>query len=220
MTRKPLIGVSLLALALALAGPARGDLKHNGRFVFAPQIRESDPVNVFFSGGNAGQDCPNITQKTAACAEKLVEDVWGLGAMRKRTCNGSQVSALRFRTENGGTTDPPEQVSSSTSTTCKKQYHMRYWGDGLHGEPRALWVVTPIHHENRCAVPFACTHHINMDWERVEYITRHTMAGAVCGRYDEYAFPGTEGKFQKKYSDGYLTRISWQDKYAYGCRGA
>jgi hypothetical protein len=220
--RKLLLTVAVAAVAISVS-PAGADLYHNKRFVFGPVISHGDPVNMLWFGGqNTNQPCAG--HRDTNCVVRGF-DYWdGMGI---RGCNGSNDGSLRMLTAGGGgTVNPGPEHEVSGSTFCKKQYHARIWGDGAHGHPTPVWDLSPIHHENRGA--FEGGHTIDRPWEIAEYDALQGLghSGKFCTYRDWRPLPGSGGKIkannkQNGYSDGYISRISWQQYSVAGnCHGA
>jgi len=218
---RPLIAALTTVMLLLAPSIAGANLKQGGVFVFAPTIREGDPTNLLFAGGSDAQlpapACTYPNDKSVACAESHVITTWQRGSMREHVCNGAPQSNMRFRTMAGGTTNRGEDEATSTSLTCKRQFHIRLWGDTYHGHANPVWDVGAVHHENRCAEPGFCKHHIDMGWEAAEWVAFREMNRRYCAYYGEYQFPGSGGKLHGHYSDGYLTRISFSPRSS-GCQ--
>lgn len=223
MRRFWIVLVAVIPTLLLSAPTAHANLRMGGVFVFAPLIREGDPVNLLFDGGtDMGQPtsaCGYPNDKSVGCAESHVITTWQRGSMREHFCNFAPQSDLRFRLPPGGTAHSGEDKATSTSNTCKNQFHLRLWSDSHAGDPTPAWDVGAAHHEQRCAVLGACKHHIDMDWEAVEWVTFRQMNRNYCAYYGEYPFPGTAGKIHGHYSDGYLTRVSFSPRSS-GCHHA
>lgn len=212
----------LSSIAAFAAVSATADLYHHKRLVFGPRINHGDPVNLLWFGGrNTNSPCGG--NKDANCVVRGF-DYWD--GMRIRFCNGGNDGRLRMLTAGGGSTiNPSNDTEVSGSTTCKKQYHARIWGDSAHGHPTAVWALSPIHHENRGA--FSGGHTIDRTWEVAEYDAMEGVghSGKFCTYRDWRPLPGSGGKIkanrqQNGYSDGFITRISWQQYSVAGsCRG-
>jgi hypothetical protein len=201
-----------VALAITLASISAADLYHNKRLVFAGRINHGDPVNLLWFGGQS-TEAPCGGNKDANCVVRAF-DYWD--GMRIRFCNGGNDGQLRMLIAGGGgTVNPANDTEVSGSTTCKKQYHARIWGDSAHGHPTPVWALAPIHHENRPS--FSGGHTIDRPWEIAEYDAMEGVghSGHYCTYRDWRALPGSGGKIkanrqQNGYSDGFITRMSWQ----------
>jgi hypothetical protein len=216
--------VAVLAY-LALATPAGADLYHNGRMVFSGRIDEGDPVNLLWFGGtNTEASCGN--HKDANCVQRGF-GYWG--GMAVRFCNGSNSDHLSMlRTGGGSRIHPNSTTQVSGSMTCKTQYHARIWDDVAHGHATNVWDVSPIHHETRCWHCFGSgSHKIDKPWEIAEYdaMTGVAHAGLYCTYRDWRPLPGSGGhinpnRYQNGWSDGYITRMSFQQHRGRTCQGA
>jgi prepilin-type processing-associated H-X9-DG protein len=210
-TRSLLVLLASCALTLVAPLPASADLFRNKRFVFGPRINHGDPVNLLWFGGHVTVGaCGGV--KDANC---VVRGFTYWDGMAIRFCNGSNDGQVRMLLEGGGKSSPHNDTEVSGSITCKKQYHARIWDDSAHGEPTRRWAIAPIHHENRPA--FAPGHTIDRPWEIAEFdaVDNLNRAGGFCTHRDWRPLPGSGGKIkankkQNGYSDGYISRISFQ----------
>lgn len=218
--------IVLAALLIIGASPSRADLFRNGRFVFWPHIDHGDPVNLIWVGGQdtSGNGCDGTDARGASCVGNHIRDVWT--EMGDRLCNGSGTGRLRQLKQGGGTVNPTEAFSLSTSYFCKDQYHLRIFNDSAHGHgDHHYWAVTPVHSENRC---FTCTgHEITQSWETAEAIAISAIGAGHGGSKDHCTFrswkplPGSAiTKHKKYYSDGFISRISFQHTGNNHCNGA
>lgn len=234
MKRLSLIVASLgLFTAMAVAPTAQAVLKENGRFVFDPYTyKNRDPVNVIFLGGR-GSDCitnvGNGQDRSPYCFRKIVQQAWRAnGGMGSRRCNGRD--DLRFVT-GGQRKVRTNELSTSTSLTCKRQYHLRMWGDyavNVH----QLWTVGVMYRENRGALTFGKgSHRINQAWESSEEILTFEMATRTsqdraekryCKVDDWRPVSGqSPGRYRGWINNGRISRISGQEVDSdTGCRGA
>jgi len=241
MSRQRVVLIATFAVAtlsgLCLAMPASASvLFRNGRFVFdSLTAGNKDPVNVILAGGGAdsgdGGAClqPNgRTLRSPRCFRTLVEGSWTDGHMRIRPCNGED--SLTFRTP-APKTRPHSDEKISTSDTCKKQFHLRMWGDyyingGLGHES---WTVGVIYHENREPGDVGKgSHHIDRPWEDAErsliqqlsdfkgYNNDPLGSRPLCTQTDWKVMAGQRpGKYRRGtqdgggwYNDGRISRIS------------
>ena len=115
----------------------------------------------------------------------------------------------------------------STSTTCRRQFHIRVWDDVTHGHENGHhnWDVGAIHHETR---PWnEGGHDIDWDWESAENVMIEQMGARQdnedrhCTYPDYYPLPGSgPGKIRGFYTNGRVSRVSFQHiEQADGCRG-
>ncbi len=86
--------------------------------------------------------------------------------MRKRFCNGSDTARFirgqrRVRRNN-----------TSTSLTCRRQWHFRIWGDYAVNSRRE-WSIGVVYRETRPS--FSRGHRINQAWESSEEILTFEM---------------------------------------------
>lgn len=245
MTRPLLCCLSALIAALAITSAAKANITYSGcvrdpqepgpnchrPFVFEGHINKGDPINLVFHGGavtTPNADCMGNNARSATCVVNMIGRAWGPNTeMKERLCDSG--ARLKFRTESGGTVNPESDKSMTTSGTCRREYHVRLWGDTAHGHAANAhkWVIGAIHHETRCFVPVACSHKIDMNWEDVENEAVRQLARqannefAYCVEPDYYPLVGSNppGKKKSKYMTGYPSRISFQDRSA-GCSGA
>jgi hypothetical protein len=221
-------------VAAAQVPTASGDIVRNGRFVFFPRISEGDPVNIVWYGGEDNYSlagsftsfCRGVDARSFGCAEEHIQDNWS--TMSPTFCSPKGESSLQFLKAVPGTgkTTPGDEASLTTKHFCRTEYHIRLWGDGPHGHTVHRWVVTPIHHEKPPCRFCIFGHHIDKEWEVAEFDAIQFIGGGPqrgnldrCTYRDWRAFPGTAGTIHGHYSDGFISRISWQNTGA-GCSGA
>jgi hypothetical protein len=233
--RKPLVTVCMMCLAAVSAmvgdiAPAAADLRiASGQFVFNPTLTDKgDPVTLLFAGGTISEPNPggtsplSCTGKGPQCAALMLKRHWVRGDMTGRVCNGSGL--LGFLGNGNQTVSQDKNVS--TSVTCKRQFHMRIWGDSYHGHTTPVWNVAGIHHETRG--DFSGPHVVDMSWETVEHIAvlqlgvhHQGVQGAFC-TYPNYqrVIGSGPGKIHGRYSDGKISRISFHWIDHGGCAGS
>jgi len=221
MLRTHVLALAILTAALMLPGSAQAVLKENGRFVFEPYTKNNDPVNILLFGGKFNK-CDG-GRRDPGCFAAIVSLTWRAnGDMDTRFCNGRD--GLTFRR---GRERPVRRndTSTSTSTTCRRQYHARYWGDSLINVNRE-WSVGVVYRETRGT--FQGGHDINQAWESSEEIlafeARTQSAGEIrqCKVDDWRPVAGQRpGRHRGWINNGRITRISSQ---AYdnerGCKDA
>jgi hypothetical protein len=216
--------VVALAAGLTLLGfdaSASANLTKNKRFVFRGTIHpEGDPVNILFHGGDEteGGSCHGDGTRSPLCVLQHVKLDWGNGGtetdrgnMRERTCNGTANKAhLKMLAESGGFVDPGAIWHTSTSRSCRTQYHLRNWNDAAHGHGTDhQWQVQAIHHERRRNRKHIIDHHWETD-EGIMVIEMGVGDNRHCTHPDYYRLPGSAGTFQGKKSNGKISRISFQ----------
>lgn len=229
-----------LLVALSAAPAAQAVLKQNGRFVFDPYtFKNHDPVNVVFLGGY-GNDCQvnvgNGQDRSPYCFRKVVQSAWRAnGTMQTRACNGHD--DLRF-VVSGQPQVRTNELSTSTSGICKRQYHLRMWGDYA-VNPTNEWTVGVMYRENRGFFRFGKgSHHINQAWESSEEVLTWEMATRTSQDPNEKRYckvddwrpvsgqspgrtPGQERRYRGWLNNGWISRISGQEvDPVTGCYGA
>lgn len=227
----------LLALAMtvgmALSSPAAiADVRDSrGRFLFAPETSNDDPVNLIQIGGLPAsladdEHCyfqPSFRiARTPRCFAEHVGDAWKRGEMKERNvprCNGKDRLAFRSRPIRRD----QNNRSTSTSSRCKTQYHLRMWDDDAVNQPYGEWTVGVIYHETRgfcsiCDFETQGDHVVDEHWETSELIALREIIRSTDGeeRYcvqDDYRpVPGqTVGRDKRNlYNNGRISRVSVQ----------
>lgn len=220
----------------ALASPAEAIVRQgNGKFVFAPYTKNNDPVTILQIGGQSNDDICRFDSgriaRSTRCFASHLRTAWkntrhirkGTEMKPGRFCNGGDgLSFLgRPRIQN--------LRSSSTSSACEDQYHVRQWGDyEVNGSTPGEWSVMTAYYEVRSdlsVVPGsgrlgAEGHKVNQWWETTErivlYEMRHSSRGEdrYCGQSDYRPFPGQRAGFDKRnpplYNNARISRVSVQ----------
>lgn len=211
-----------------MATETLADLTRQGKFVFRGAIEpQRDPVNILFHGGtdSTGGSCAGSARRSPACTLQHLKLEWKASRMTERSCSGSPARArLTFYQQSGGTASPAAIWHTTTSSTCKRQYHYRNWTDTAHGHSsdQHQFGVGAVHHENRPALRGG--HDIDMHWETVEAVMIKQMGSsqdgepAHCTYPDYYRLPGS-GNAKGKKSDGKISRISFHHIQDGGCQG-
>lgn len=222
--------VIAVALACVAAAPAQADLKQDGRFVFAPYTGNDDPVSALLFGG-LGSFCPSRlhpgVERSPYCLRNMIQASWRAnGEIRHRFCNRGG-DTLRFRNRDARQTRRAD-LEISTSGTCRRQYHVRMWGDYF-VNARREWTVATVHRETR---PWwRLGHDINMHWESAEEVLAMELRRRSTDDPDERRFCVKEdwrpvsgqrpGRHRGWINNGRITRISSQQPDPEtGCRGA
>jgi hypothetical protein len=209
-------------------------------FVFFGKAK-ADPVNLVFVGGSQialdGPECTDTSARSPECVEVEFQTFWRKRArMGPRLCDAGADLTFWGHSNPKATHSGEANKSLTTSRTCKRQYHVRIWGDQYHGHAidKRHWAVGAIHHEDRCPVPAPhlgplnpCPHGIDMNWETAENVASKEFAtssegeGGLCKRNDYYPLAGSDppGKEKHSYKTGFPTRISFQGTHQQGCRG-
>lgn len=224
-----LIALSILAVLASPAAPAFADVRDSrGRFLFAPQTNNRDPVNLIQIGGapNSAADDEHCyfsdfrIARTPRCFKQHLQDAWKRGEMKERNfppCNGKD--SLRFR----GTPQRIDQNNRDLSThpTCKTQYNLRIWDDDAVNNPYGEWSVAVVYHETRgfcsfCDGETQGDHIVDQDWDTAENTALYELAKSTdgeeryCVQQDYRPVPGQFIGRDKNgnYNDGRISRVS------------
>lgn len=200
-----------------------------GRFLFEPLTKNSDPVNLIQIGGTPGpaqgpdENCrfsDNRIARTPLCFAKHAGEAWKRGEMKERNaprCNGKDTLTFRSR--------PPRadknNRSTSTSPTCKTQFHLRMWDDDAVNSPYGEWSLGVAYHETRgfcsfCDGEFRGDHVVDEHWENVENVAlwefsiRTDGEDRYCVQHDYRPVPGQFIGRDKRglFNNGRISRIS------------
>lgn len=228
----------VVATALTFAGPAAAVIRQdNGRFVFSPYTDNNDPVSILQIGGRSDDAVCNFGQnseyvgiaRTTRCMSSHIKTAWKNTRhlrkgteMKERRCNGRD--HLGFV----GAPGVENLRSTSTSSFCEDQYHVRMWGDYPANPFKAgQWSIMTSYYEVRTDIPRILpgsrNHDIDESWETTEntvmYEMTHSSRGEAtyCGQNDYRPVPGqvpgthrTNARKKALYNNGRLSRISVQ----------
>lgn len=217
-----------VALLTILVSSAHANVTEGGRFTFSSYTKNKDPINILFFGGTPRSDddeggCSNLNQsgrpyRTPRCFSYIARTRWKQTGVefKPRVCNGKDT--LAFRVPDGGIRYRTNDVSNSTSKTCKTQYHLRIWGDSyVNDSPlrEGQFSVGMAYHETRPALKRG--HKIDMSWEAAEnalvrQLGRSTRGEPAQCTYSDYRPMDRQrpGKWRGWYTDGRVSKVSVQ----------
>lgn len=219
--RYSLLWTLFTAVAL-MAAPASAEGHYKGQryWYIGPHTvndegNPTDPLNLFFYPYASSQ----------AVLEDHLTDHWRDEWVpdRQMRCRSSQ--SVGFKVAGAGfrlNKDDFHGVGKeSWRFVCGTRYHMRAWGDYFHevisndthtgSEP---WIIAGMHFERVFALnprrPKAIGHNPDRDWDLVEWftVTHRSKLRAHSSNYKWRVLPGSKRDYQKKHSDGYITRVS------------
>ena len=97
-------------------------------------------------------------------------------------CNGKDTLTFRSRPPRGD----KNNRSTSTSHTCKTQFHLRMWDDDAVNTPYGEWSLSVAYHETRgfcsvCDLEFQGHHVVDEHWENVENVALWEFSISTAG---------------------------------------
>lgn len=223
--------VVLFVVFIAATASASADVRDSrGRFLFAPETRNGDPVNLIQIGGTPNsladdEHCyfqPSFRiARTPRCFAQHVGDAWKRGEMKERNvppfCNGKD--GVTFRSQPARRDQ--NNRSTSTSSRCKTQFHLRMWDDDAVNSPYGEWSLGVVYHETRgfcsfCDLSFTGDHVVDEHWENVENVALWEMSVSTdgeeryCVQHDYRPVPGQFVGRDKdgNFNNGRISRIS------------
>ncbi len=236
-----ILAIVIVAALTALAAPVQAAIRDDrGRFLFEPLTRNQDPVNLIQIGGTPGpaqgpdENCrfsDGRIARTPLCFAKHAGEAWKRGEMKERNaprCNGKDTLTFRSRPPRGD----KNNRSTSTTPTCKTQFHLRMWDDDAVNTPYGEWSLGVVYHETRGFCSFCDPdlsqfppgfetkgdHVVDEHWENVENVAlwefsiRTDGEDRYCVQHDYRPVPGQFVGRDKRglFNNGRISRISVQ----------